>query len=182
MDEDNKNGNNGNGESKTPPPSPPPPAAANQQTVFRLENILVKNLSLEIPPSVVSPAFKQEPTVKLELRNTARGLNRENYHEVVLEITLRLFSGEDLQLLIETSQAGVVFLQNAHGRLREEILNISAPEMLYPYASQMIGDLLMRAGAPRLFLPPFNFRALYAKKREAAEKKLAAETASQTPS
>lgn len=181
MDEKNKNGgNNGNGESKTP--SPPPPAAANQQTVFRLENILVKNLSLEIPPAVVSPAFKQEPTVKLELRNTARELNRENYHEVVLEITLRLFSGEDLQLLIETSQAGVVFLQNAHGRVREEILNINAPEMLYPYASQMIGDLLMRAGAPRLFLPPFNFRALYAKKREAAEKKLAAETASQTPS
>ena len=152
------------------------------KTVFRLENITVKNLSLEIPTAVVSPAFKQEPVVKMELRNAARGLNRENYYEVTLEVTLRLFSGEELQLLLETSQAGVVFLQNADAKLREEILNINAPEMLYPYISQLVGDLLMRAGAPRLFLPPFNFRALYAKKREAAEKKIAADAASPKPS
>ncbi|MBE8159035.1 MAG: protein-export chaperone SecB [Betaproteobacteria bacterium] len=157
-------------------------AAAAAQTVFRLENILVKNLSLEIPSSVVSPAFKREPTVKMELRNAARGLNRENYYEVTLEITLRLFSGEELQLLLETSQAGVIFLQNAEGRLREEILNINAPEMLYPYAGQLVSDLLMRAGAPRLFLPPFNFRALYEKKRAVVEEKMADETVPPKPS
>ncbi|MGI9307344.1 MAG: protein-export chaperone SecB [Gammaproteobacteria bacterium] len=147
---------------------------ANARAVFRVENILIKNVSLEIPSAVVSPSFSREPTVKLELRNSARPLSRENYYEALLETTVRLFSGEDLQLLAEISQAGVLFIQNADARAREEILNIQAPEILYPYAGHLAGDLLMRAGAPRMFLPPFNFRALYQKKLAAAQK--AAET------
>ena len=42
--------------------------------------------------------------------------------------------------------------------------------MLYPYAAQMIGDLLQKAGGPRLFLPPFNFRELLRKKTRAPQK------------
>lgn len=156
----------------------PTPAAATTEKpgpTFRLENILIKNLSLEMPSKVVAPTLGQNPTMKMELRNASRRLSRENYYEVTLDANCRLMSGEETQLLIEASQAGVVFIENADAALRERILNIHAPEMLYPYICQLTGDLLMRAGAPRLFLPPFNFRALYEQKRRAMEKQLAAD-------
>ena len=143
--------------------------------VFRMENILVKNLSLEMPKQTVTPAFKEDPTIKMELRNSARPLSRQHYYEVTLDATFRLQSGEDVQLLIETTHAGIVYVENATPLRREELLNIHAPEMLYPYASQTMSDLMIRAGAPRVFLPPFNFRALYEQRREALELKMANE-------
>ena len=137
--------------------------------VLRVENILVKNLSLEIPEKVVTPSFKEEPIIEMELRNFSRRLNREDCYEVTLEAVMRLQSGDQVQMLIELTQAGVVVLQHADERQRREFLNIHAPEMLYPYTSQLVGDLVMRAGGPRVFLPPFNFRAMYEKKRRAIQ-------------
>ncbi|MGI9298653.1 MAG: protein-export chaperone SecB [Gammaproteobacteria bacterium] len=147
--------------------------------IFRLENILIKNLSLETPAKAVAPALGKNPTMKMEMRSAARRLSRENYYEVTLDATCRLLAGEETCLLVEASQAGVVCVENADPPLRDRILNIHAPEMIYPYVCQLAGDLLMRAGAPRLFLPPFNFRALYEQKRAAMEKKLAEDAAVQ---
>ena len=150
-------------------------AAAPEGPQFRIENILIKNLSLEMPDKVVAPAFSQDPTIKMEMRNSSRKLSRDDYYEVTLDVTFRLQNGEEVQLLIEAAQSGIVFLQNADARQRDEILNIHAPEMLYPYACQLTSELMARAGAPRLFLPPFNFRDLHQKKVEAINKKIAAE-------
>ncbi len=137
--------------------------------VFRIENIIVKNLSLEMPASAVAPTLSKNPTVKMELRNASRRLSRDNYYEVTLEITFRVLNGEDVQLLIEAVQAGIVLLENADDQQREKVLRVHAPEMLYPYACQLLTDLMARAGAPRLFLPPFNFHTLQTQKREAEE-------------
>lgn len=153
--------------SETPPPS------------FRMENILIKNLSLEMPAKVVSPTFSKTPTIKMELRNAARQLSRDNYYEVTLEVTFRLIDGEDVQLLIEAAQGGIVMLENVNAAQRDKILNIHVPEMLYPYCCQLMSDLMMRAGAPRLFLPPFNFQALHQQKQQAA--KAAAAKKEETP-
>ena len=136
-----------------------------QQRDFRLENILVKNLSLEIPKNVVTPSFEKEPTVQLELRNSSRPLSRDNYCEVLLEVTARVRSGENLQLLIEVSQAGIFFVGENDGDKRQSLLNVKAPEMLYPYLSSLVADLMSRAGSPRIFLPPFDFQAVYEKRQ-----------------
>ena len=77
------------------------------EVVFRIENIVIKNLSLETPENVVTPTFKEDPVIKLELRNSSRPLSRDHYYEVVLETTMRAQSGDEVQLLVEVSQAGI---------------------------------------------------------------------------
>ena len=144
-----------------------------QQQNFRLDNILVKNLSLEMPKDIVTPAFGNEPSVQLELRNATRLLSQTNYAEVVLEATVKVQNDDKIQLLIEVSQAGIFFVDQPDTELRQELLNIQAPELLYPYLSHLIADLMMRAGAPRMFLPPFNFRTVYERKKQLLEEKLA---------
>jgi preprotein translocase subunit SecB len=128
-----------------------------KEAIFRLENILIKNMSLEMPENVVTPTFNATPTIKLELRNISRQLSRDNYYEVVLETTTKVLSGENVQLLVEISQGGIFYIENVEAKQRERLLNVHAPEMLYPYISQLLSDLMMRAGAPRIFLPPLIF-------------------------
>lgn len=172
----------------SPPDSPrdsAPPSAGNSAAkgadaaarppVFRLENMLVKNISLEVPERVDAPSFRGEPAVRLEMRNHSRVFPRPNCHEVSLEATARISDGDHTQLLVEVAQAGVFFLEGETPRQRETLLNVHAPEMLYPYVSQLLSDLAARAGAPRFYLPPFNFRALYEQKLRAIEKRQAEE-------
>ena len=139
----------------------------------RLETILVKNLSLEIPENVVSPTFSQKPEIQLELRSKTRPLNRDDYYEVQLEATARVKNGDALQVLIELQQAGIFYLEEPDRDKRQEFLGIQAPTILYPYFTQLMSDLLAHAGAPRIFLPPFDFKPAYEKKQEILREKLA---------
>lgn len=155
-------------------------AAEKQGAVFRMENMLVKNLSVEMPDNVVAPEFASNPNVQLELRNSSRPLSRDNYYEVLLDATVRVRADEEIQLLIEASQAGIFFVQNAAAEERRLLLNVHAAEMLYPYLSQLVCELMTRAGAPRIFLPPFNFRSVYQEKRRVMEEKLSEENGDKT--
>ena len=150
-------------------------AAAARSPMFRLENLLVKNISLEIPERVDAPTFRGEPAIRMEIRNRSRAFPRPHCHEVTLEATARINDGEETQLLVEVAQAGVFFMEGESERQREALLNVHAPEILYPYVSQLLSDLAARAGAPRFFPPPFNFRALYEQKLREVNKRLAGE-------
>ncbi len=167
-----------------PADAPPSDGGGSQRgdkgIIFRLENMLVKNLSVEMPDAIVAPEFNNNPNVQLELRNSSRPLSRDNYYEVLLDATVRVRSEEETQLLIEASQSGIFFVDNIGAEERHRLMNIHAAEMLYPYLSQLISDMMSRAGAPRIFLPPFNFRAVYEEKRRAMEKKLAEEGGDKT--
>lgn len=143
----------------------PAAAKAAPRPSFRIDNILVKSVSLEIPENLVAPDFGAAPHLNLEIRNTQRELSHPGAFEAAIEITARVTNGEKTQLLIEITQAGAFRIENANADARRFLLAVAAPETLYPYAAQMIGDLLQKAGGPRLFLPPFNFRELYEKKR-----------------
>lgn len=133
---------------------------------YRLETILVRNVSLEIPENIVMPEFKEKPEVQMELRNKSRALAGGAHYEVILEVTARIKSGANLQILIEIEQGGVFYLEGADAQQRQHFLGIAAPTMLYPYLTQLMGDLMSRAGAPRVFLPPFDFAAVHAKKQQ----------------
>lgn len=142
--------------------------------VFRLENMLIKNLSLEIPENIVAPTFtkEKEPNLQMELRNHSRPLSNSSYNEVILEATVRVKSGDDLQILIEVTQSGIFYVKEEDTEKRQLLLGVLSPEILYPYVSQIIADLLNKAGAPKIFLPPFNFKAIYEKKRQSMLEKL----------
>lgn len=145
-------------------------AKAASQATLQVEGIFLKSVSMETPEKVVAPSFTQGADINLEIRNLSRPLNEPGRYEVALEMLARARSGEETQLLVEVVQAGVVRVQNAPPEATQFVLNVTAPEMLYPYAAQLINDLLGRTPAPKIFLPPFDFRALYARKREMIEK------------
>ncbi|MBT6207892.1 MAG: protein-export chaperone SecB, partial [Francisellaceae bacterium] len=48
----------------------------------------------------------------------------------------------------------------------EIVLSIRSPEILFPYAREVISGLASKGGFPQLVLPPVNFEGMYFENKE----------------
>lgn len=136
------------------------PAAAAKN--FNLRQIFVKDLSFESPnpPEMVST----QPEIKLTLETNAK--NREgSVYDVVLQINVHAQVGEKSLFMIEVQQAGQFDITGFNQQETAYILKTKAPEILYPYARELISTLVTRGGFPQLLLQPISFDALYAEQQ-----------------
>ena len=82
-------------------------------------------------------------------------------YEVHLTITVTVKIDESTAYLVEVNQAGIF---SAAGFYESEIgpmLGSFCPNILFPYAREVISDLVNKGGFPPLILAPVNFDALY---------------------
>ena len=131
------------------------------QLEFIIQRIHVKDLSLEAPHS--PQAFQEEwqPELNLQFTMNTRDVG-ENNHEVVLQITITAKSKETTLFLVEVKQAGLFTLKGFTEQQNHQVMSITCPTILFPYAREAVSDLVGRAGFPPLYLTPVNFEALYA--------------------
>lgn len=129
--------------------------------VFTVEKIYVKDVSFEVPgaPGVFNE--QTQPQLQMNLQQAVQRLN-ENAYEVVLGINLTCSVGEKTVYVAEVKQAGVFGLGGFDAPTLDGMLGVHCPTVLYPYARQLISDLIQAGGFPPFFLQPINFEALYA--------------------
>ena len=123
--------------------------------------IYVKDFSFESPQSPqVFRAEKWAPETSLNLRSTHTPVD-DNFHEVVLTISVEAKYEDKTLFLIEQHQAG---LFEVTGHTPEEagvIFGSFCPNILFPYARESISSCIQRGGFPEFVLQPINFDALY---------------------
>ncbi|HEN47230.1 MAG TPA: protein-export chaperone SecB [Mizugakiibacter sp.] len=133
-----------------------------------LQKIYVKDISFEAPnaPQVFQDmgAAEAQPQIQLNLNQKAAALDEQTY-EVVLTLTLTCTLDEKTVYLSEVQQAGIFSLSGFPDTDREAILGVYCPNTLFPYARQVVTDLIQNGGFPPYFLPPINFDALYAEQQ-----------------
>ena len=129
--------------------------------VFTVEKIYAKDVSFEVPgaPGVFNEA--SQPQLQMNLQQGVQRLN-ENAFEVTLGITLTCNVGEKSLYVAEVKQAGVFGLVGFDAATLDGMLGVHCPNVLYPYARQLISELIQAGGFPPFFLQPINFEALYA--------------------
>jgi preprotein translocase subunit SecB len=140
-------------------------ATSNTQPEFTIQRIYVKDLSFEAPG--VPGLFQQEwkPDLNMQLQtNTAQLAN--DTHEVVLKVTVTVKSGDKTAFLIEVAQAGIFTLAKFPEDQLRVVLGTVCPNILFPYAREVITDMASRGTFPPLYLAPVNFDALYAQHME----------------
>jgi preprotein translocase subunit SecB len=94
----------------------------------------------------------------------------EGVFEVVLTVTVTAkVEGEKVMFLVEAAQAGVFTLRNIPQQDLEPLLGITCPNILFPYAREVVSDLVSRAGFPPVILSPVNFEAMYAQNHAQAD-------------
>ena len=128
---------------------------------FNVQKIYLKNVSFEAPNA---PGIFQEevpPQLQLNLNQKVARFD-DNVYEVVLTITLTCTIGEKTAYLAEVEQAGVFGLSGFDEQGLDLMLGSYCPNVLFPYARQVVGDLIQHGGFPPFLLQPINFEAIYA--------------------
>ncbi len=147
-----------------------PAEQANGQThtpQLVLQKIYVKDVSFEAPnaPQVYQEVNENEqPQVQLNLAQKASDLGNDLF-EVVLSLTLTCTIGTRTAYLAEVQQAGLFGIAGFEDAERDSIIGSYCPNLLFPYARQMVSSLVLEGGFPPFLLQPINFDALYAEQR-----------------
>ncbi|UHQ23588.1 protein-export chaperone SecB [Lysobacter sp. 5GHs7-4] len=128
---------------------------------FTVEKIYVKDVSFEVPGAPAVFNETTQPQLQMNLNQSVQRLNDAAF-EVVLGITLTCTAADKPMYLVEVKQAGVFGLAGFDEATLDGMLGTHCPNVLYPYARQLVSDLIQSGGFPPFFLQPINFDALYA--------------------
>ena len=139
----------------------PADAATENGPSFSIEKIYAKDVSFEAPgtPGVFNE--QAQPQLQMNMNQGVQRLN-DNAYEVVLSLTLTCKIEDKSIYLAEVKQAGVFGLSGFDPQTLDGLLGSHCPSILYPYARQLVSDLIQAGGFPPFYLQPINFDALYA--------------------
>ncbi len=131
-----------------------------QQPVFGIEKLYVKDLSVEVPNAPEVFLEREAPQIEIQLNTSGRGVG-EAVYEVVLTVTVTAKLADKAVFLVEVGQAGIFRVQNVPQDQIEPLLAIACPNILFPYAREAVSDCVTRAGFQPIVLQPVNFEAMY---------------------
>ncbi len=141
---------------------------------FAIEKLYVKDISLEVPNAPEIFLESESPEIGLQLQTAVTALGEDAF-EVVLTTTVTAKLGEEKTVfLVEVAQAGIFRVRNVPEDNLAPLLSIACPNILFPYAREVVSDVVSRAGFAPVVLQPVNFEALYAARVEQAAAEAAA--------
>lgn len=131
-----------------------------QQPVFGIEKLYVKDLSVEVPNAPEVFLEQEAPQVEIQLNTAGRGV-AEGVVEVVLTVTVTAKAAEKTLFLVEVGQAGLFRMLNIPEEQMVGLVAVACPNILFPYAREVVSDAITRAGFQPIVLQPVNFEAMY---------------------
>lgn len=139
-----------------------------QGPVFNVHNIYVKDLSLESPNAPEIFNVEWDPKVDFDLQLASDLLSEaDEIYEVTLHLTVTVkLKDEKTAFLVDVKQAGIFTLQGFPEDVLKQVIGITCPTVIFPYARETISSQVQRAGFPQLLLPTINFEAMYAHQQE----------------
>ena len=136
------------------------------QTVFTLDKIYVKDVSVELPNAPKIFLNREQPNIELNLNFNTDKVD-EGIYQTVLHATINAKVGNEQMFLIEVDQAGIFQIRNIAQDQMELLHNIECPNILFPYLREVVSDLTTRAGFMPVVLAPVNFAYLHQQKQQA---------------
>lgn len=132
----------------------------NEAPAFGIEKIYVKDLSVEVPNAPEIYLERETPQVEIQLNTEGRGLG-EGVFEVVLTVTVTAKLQDKTVFLVEAGQGGIFRIVNVPDEQVEPLVAVACPNILFPYAREVVSDAVTRAGFSPIVLQPVNFEAMY---------------------
>ncbi len=143
-------------------------ANENQQQMdreFALQRIYTKDISFETPNSPEIFQVDWQPQTNLNV-NTHVNRLADDVFEVVLTVTVTTKVADKTVYLAEVQQAGIFGMRGFPEQEMGPMLGAFCPNLLFPYAREVISDLVTKGSFPQMLLQPVNFDALYAQHQQ----------------
>ncbi len=133
------------------------------QQNFAIQKVYVKDVSFESPsaPEMFLQQSDWAPAVNLQLNSESKVVG-EGVYETVLTVTVTVKSNDKTAYLVEVKQAGIFGITGFDETNQAGVLGSYCPNILFPFAREVVSDLVVKGGYPQLLLEPINFDALYA--------------------
>ena len=132
-----------------------------QQPRFIIQKIYTKDVSFETPNSPAIFREEWKPQLDLQLGNEYTRIDDDN-HEIVLVVTVTAKVGDKVAFICEVKQAGVFSLTGYSDEEMGPLIGSYCPNTVFPFAREVVSDLVIKGGFPQLVLAPVNFDALFA--------------------
>ena len=120
----------------------------------------LKDLSFENPRSLSLDPQGPQPNIGVNVEAKAVHLS-ENTYEVVLQIRAEATQKDQTIFLVELVYGGVFALNGIKSDIVEPILMVECPRLLFPFARNVVADMVREGGFPPLLLNPIDFAQLY---------------------
>jgi len=133
---------------------------ADQDPVFQIQRVYLKEVSLEKPNSPSILLEQEQPTVDIQLGVEASPA-ADGVYEVCVTATVQTKIKDKTVFLVEAKQAGIFEVRNLPQDQMGPIMGIACPQIVYPYLRGNVADLIQRAGFPPVHLAEINFQAMY---------------------
>ena len=140
---------------------------------FAIQRIYTKDISFESPNAPQVFISEWEPKINVDLSTEIQALSEDTI-QVVLTVNVVAKHEDKTAFLVEVQQAGIFLAKGFSEEELGPLMGIGAPNALYPYAREVVSDLITRGSFPQFTLQPVNFEQMYAQqmasKKESAEK------------
>jgi len=139
---------------------------------FLVQRIYTKDISFESPatPQIFQENWKPEIKINLNTEHKSVG---EELTELVLTVSVDAKHDAKTVFLVEVKHAGLFTVSGFTAEEQESLMGIAGPNILFPYAREVVTDLVTRGGFPQLVLQPVNFEAMFARSRQEKSAKTA---------
>ena len=141
-------------------------ADQNQQPVFQIQRVYLKDLSLEQPNSPAVFLEQDAPNIEVQVDVGVEAL-AQTVFESTVTITVTAKIKDKVAFLVEGKQAGIFEAANIPPEQLDPLLGIGCPNIIYPYLRANIADIITRAGFPPVHLSEINFEAFYQQRLQA---------------
>lgn len=138
-------------------------ADAPVQPSMRCINQYVKDLSFENPnaPATIRPDLPK-PGINMEVNLAARPVGNDMYEvEMSIHATAKPKESEEVLFVVETNYAGLFEIRNIPEEHMGGVLLVECPNLLFPFARQIVADATRNGGFQPLMLEPLNFAQMY---------------------
>jgi preprotein translocase subunit SecB len=138
-----------------------------QQAALNVQRVYLKDLSLELPHAPQIFLEQTQANFNMEMDTSATVLS-EGLYEVTISATVTTKVGEKVAFLVEAKQAGIFEIRGIPPEQMPIVLEVTCPNIVFPYLSANIGDVVTRSGFPPLNLPIGFFDMRFQRKLEEA--------------
>jgi preprotein translocase subunit SecB len=120
----------------------------------------LKDLSFENPRSLSIDPNGPQPNISVNVEAKASHL-ADNTYEVVLNVNVEATQSDKVIFIVEMIYGGIFVLNNIPAEMTEVVVLIECPRLLFPFARNVVADIVREGGFPPLLLNPIDFASLY---------------------
>lgn len=128
----------------------------------------VKDLSFENPSAPAVFQWQGQPQMDVQVNIGAQAVGND-VHEVQLKIDVTANTEQGTAFRAELLYAGLFALRNVPAEQIQPFLLAEGPRLLFPFARQIVAEVVTNGGFPPLLLDPIDFGALYMQRAAQAQ-------------